>query len=225
MITRSQFYRLALEANEGQINDGDDVLPIPTVDERVTLYLRAVHGEREFTKKERWSARDILLNSMAAAIAVRPAKQSPNPGRQPTCWADLLAQYSSHKDSAPEQSRERETTGALPLHPYKAAAQYWPSVERKETIRVAPRRLTRTLGLTATLGLALIVTGGYSIRCNGLIVTLLDSNRCNRITAFHQSQGGQAYGADTTDPRVPKRNRACRNAHGAVDGAAAGCSH
>jgi hypothetical protein len=86
---------------------GDHVLPIPTVDERVTLYLRAVHGEREFTKKERLSARDVLLNSMANAVAVRPAKQSPNPGRPPTRWADLVAQYSSHEDSAQEQSRER----------------------------------------------------------------------------------------------------------------------
>src|SRR5215831_12205797 len=71
MITRSQFYQLALEANEGQGNVGDDVLPVPTLDERVSLYLRAVHGNREFTEEERSNARNALLDSMAAEIAAQ----------------------------------------------------------------------------------------------------------------------------------------------------------
>src|SRR6266487_2705116 len=69
MITRSQFYQIALEANDGQANVRDDVLPVPTLDERVSLYLRAVHGNREFIDQERSNARDVLLNSMAAEIA------------------------------------------------------------------------------------------------------------------------------------------------------------
>ena len=76
MTTRSQFYQLALEANEGQANVRDDVLPVPTLDERVTLYLRAIHGNREFTEEERSNARNVLLNSMAAEIAAQ-ADQSP----------------------------------------------------------------------------------------------------------------------------------------------------
>jgi SPOR domain len=53
-------------------------LPVPTMDERVLFYLRAVHGSRDFTKEERSNARNVLLNSMAAEIAaqVLPAKQS-----------------------------------------------------------------------------------------------------------------------------------------------------
>src|SRR5215813_324294 len=79
MITRSQFYQLALEANEGQANVRDDVLPVPTLDERVSLYLQAVHGNREFTDQECSNARDVLLDSMAAEIAaqVHPAEQDP----------------------------------------------------------------------------------------------------------------------------------------------------
>jgi len=129
MTTRSQFYELALEANERQANLGDDVLPVPTLDERVNLYLRAVHGNREFTKEERSNARNALLDSMAAEIAAQV---------QP------------------------EVTEPRPLHPYEAPTQYWQSVQRKETIRVAPiaRRRTSILALTATLGLVLIVTGG-----------------------------------------------------------------
>ncbi|TMJ92550.1 MAG: hypothetical protein E6G76_00120 [Alphaproteobacteria bacterium] len=38
---------------------------IPTLDQRVTLYLRAVHGEREYTAKERSAARIVLLDTMA----------------------------------------------------------------------------------------------------------------------------------------------------------------
>jgi hypothetical protein len=81
MVTRSQFYQLALEANERQANLGDDVLPVPTLDERVSLYLRAVHGNREFTKEERSNARNALLDSMAAEIAaqVQPEVTEPRP--------------------------------------------------------------------------------------------------------------------------------------------------
>jgi SPOR domain len=129
MITRFQFYQLALEANERQANVRDDVLPVPTFDERVSLYLRAVHGNREFTEEERSNARNALLDSMAAEITAQV---------QP------------------------EVTEPRHLHPYEAPTQYWQSVQRKETIRVAPiaRRRTSILALTATLGLALIVTGG-----------------------------------------------------------------
>jgi hypothetical protein len=129
MTTRSQFYQLALEANERQSNVRDDVLPVPTLDERVSLYLRAVHGNRESTDQEHSNARDVLLNSMAAEIAAQV---------QP------------------------EVTEPRPLYPYEAPTQYWQSVQRKETIRVAPiaRGRTSILALTATLGLVLIVTGG-----------------------------------------------------------------
>ena len=89
METKSLLYRLALEANERHADIGDDVLPVPALDERVTLYLRAVHGNREFTEEERSNARNVLLNSMAAEIAaqVLPAEQSPKgefPGRETT---------------------------------------------------------------------------------------------------------------------------------------------
>jgi hypothetical protein len=135
MITRSQFYQLALEANEGQANVRDDVLPVPTLDERVSLYLRAVHGNREFTDQERSNARDVLLTSMAAEIAGQgiPAEQGELAGRETTYGADR---------------------GGF-LH-------YWQGMRRKEAIRVAPiaRRRTSILALTATLGLVLIVAGG-----------------------------------------------------------------
>src|SRR6266436_5758142 len=98
MTTRSQFYQLALEANEGQANVRDDVLPVPTLDERVTLYLRAVHGNRDFTEEERSNARNVLLDSMATEIAAQviPAEL---PGRD-TNQGSFLAQYSLPENSA-----------------------------------------------------------------------------------------------------------------------------
>jgi SPOR domain len=65
-------------------------LPVPTLDERVLFYLRAVHGSRDFTQEERSNARNVLLNSMAAEIAAQ-AEQSPKgelPGRETTHAAD-----------------------------------------------------------------------------------------------------------------------------------------
>src|SRR6266516_2922552 len=92
MTTRSQFYQLALEANEGRANVGDDVLPVPTLDERVSLYLRAVHGHREFTEEERSNARDVLLDSMAAEIAAQGQPEVTEP--RPLHPYEAAAQYS-----------------------------------------------------------------------------------------------------------------------------------
>jgi hypothetical protein len=46
-------------------------LPIPTLDERASVYLRAIHGDRDFTSAEHVNARDLILEAMAAGIAAR----------------------------------------------------------------------------------------------------------------------------------------------------------
>src|SRR5215475_11212563 len=46
-------------------------LPLPTLDERASIYLRAVHGDRDFTSAEHANARELILESMAADIAAR----------------------------------------------------------------------------------------------------------------------------------------------------------
>jgi SPOR domain len=94
MTTRSQFYQLALEANERQANVRDDVLPVPTLDERVTLYLRGVHGNRDFTKEECSNARNLLLNSMAAEIAAQAQPEVAE--RRPLHPSEAAAQYSQN---------------------------------------------------------------------------------------------------------------------------------
>jgi hypothetical protein len=72
------------------VHDPLGELPVPTLDERVLFYLRAVHGNRDFTQEERSNARNVLLNSMAAEIAAQ-AEQSPKgelPGRETAHAAD-----------------------------------------------------------------------------------------------------------------------------------------
>ena len=161
MIAKSPFYRLALEANERQASIRNDVLPAPTLDERVSLYLRAVHGNREFTEEQRSNARDVLLKSMVAEIAAQSAEQNPEDilGREKVPGADrksFLARHSGPLDSveAQESSIEPGVTWPLPPHPYEIAT-------RKEATRGALIARHRTiLAVTATFGLALIVTGG-----------------------------------------------------------------
>src|SRR5262245_49983715 len=106
MITRSQFYQLALEANERQANVGDDVLPVPTLDERVSLYLRAVHGNREFTEEERSNARNALLDSMAAEITAQVQPEVPEP--RPLHPYEARTQYW-------QSVRRKETIRVVPI--------------------------------------------------------------------------------------------------------------
>jgi hypothetical protein len=115
MTTRSPFYRLALEANEGQANVRDDVLPVPTLDERVSLYLRAVHGNREFTEEERSNARDVLLNSMAAEIAAQAQPEVAEPRPLHPYEAAQYSQRVQHKEAIRVVPIARRRTSILAL--------------------------------------------------------------------------------------------------------------
>src|SRR5215470_477917 len=66
----------ALGVDEGDsatidTHEAIEQLPLPTLDERASVYLRAVHGERDFTSAEHANARDMILEVMAADIAAR----------------------------------------------------------------------------------------------------------------------------------------------------------
>src|SRR5215813_7376518 len=65
---------LGVDADERAATDAHEPieqLPLPTLDERASVYLRAVHGDRDFTSAEHASARDLILEAMAADIAER----------------------------------------------------------------------------------------------------------------------------------------------------------
>jgi hypothetical protein len=63
--------REAEESSPSDARENSRRLRLPTLDERVSLYLHAVHGKRDFTTKEYFDARDMILNAMAADIAAK----------------------------------------------------------------------------------------------------------------------------------------------------------
>jgi hypothetical protein len=74
---------LTVEAEEPPSNAARDArsqLPDPTLHERVRLYLRAVHGTRDFRDEEYSSARNLILNEMADEIAKKTEYKEPPPG-------------------------------------------------------------------------------------------------------------------------------------------------
>src|SRR4051812_25186885 len=68
-------------------------LCLPTLDERVTLYLRAVYGKSDFTRQEYSEARKLILNAMAADFAAKsgvPGGGSHELGRGPKAYEPLI---------------------------------------------------------------------------------------------------------------------------------------
>ena len=65
---------LGADADDSATTDAHEPieqLPLPKLDERASVYLRAVHGDRDFTREEHTNARDLILEAMAADIAAR----------------------------------------------------------------------------------------------------------------------------------------------------------
>ena len=86
---RIPFLSDAEELAPVDVHDPLSELPVPTLDERALFYLRAVHGNRDFTQEERSYARNVLLNSMAAEIAAQAdSPKGELPGRETTHAAD-----------------------------------------------------------------------------------------------------------------------------------------
>jgi hypothetical protein len=68
------------EATEGS-GDADRVLsnhlPVPTIDARAALYLRATHENHDFTQEEHTAARNLILDAMAANIVAKSEAHLP----------------------------------------------------------------------------------------------------------------------------------------------------
>jgi hypothetical protein len=80
-MARTQILRaLSVDVDDRTSSDAQeprDQLPLPTLDERASIYLRAVHGDRDFSSEEHANARDLILDAMAADIAARSERGSP----------------------------------------------------------------------------------------------------------------------------------------------------
>ena len=75
---------LGVKADDStDISEPLDQMPLPTLDERVNFYLRAVYGDRRFTSEKYSGARDLVLRAMADDIAARSNGRSPDDASMP----------------------------------------------------------------------------------------------------------------------------------------------
>jgi hypothetical protein len=114
---------LGVDADERATTDAPLVqLPLPTLDERASIYLRAVHGERDFTNGEHANARDLILEAMAADIAARDtwtrdvaarAVMTRDVMARDVAARDMAARSVSHSPNAVLQDLESMTVPGL----------------------------------------------------------------------------------------------------------------
>src|SRR5215475_872192 len=111
---------LGVDADERAATDAHepiDQLPLPTLDERASIYLRAVHGDRDFTSAEHANARELILESMAADIAARDITTRDITTRDVTTrdalTRDIAARSDSHSPNAVLQELEPLTVTRL----------------------------------------------------------------------------------------------------------------
>jgi hypothetical protein len=135
-------------------------LRLPTLDERTNLYLRAVHGDRDFTNEEYATARDCILDEVANGIAAElrgHSRDSDVPG--------LRGGRSAFPTSAtPRASRPRES---VEFGPAFARLDLSRSNSRKQHAvehRLRPIAKRRTfIGAAAIAATALLVAGAYRL--------------------------------------------------------------
>jgi hypothetical protein len=91
MIKRTVSQLLALDEQERSsvdVREPLDLLRLPSLDERVYLYLRAVYGDRDFTSNEYSEARNLMLGAMAVDIAATSEISLPEEPWSPTPLPD-----------------------------------------------------------------------------------------------------------------------------------------
>ena len=85
MATKQQFNRVFVQeadgAPKGVVRGSLARLGFPTLEERVGLFLKAVHGKRNFTNEERADTRERILAAMAASILAKSEAEFPKNAR------------------------------------------------------------------------------------------------------------------------------------------------
>jgi hypothetical protein len=74
MSQKQSAFQYAAQGGKGarQADDREPLgLPVPTLEQRAHLLLRAVHGDREFSRSEHSKAQSAILDAMAADIAAK----------------------------------------------------------------------------------------------------------------------------------------------------------
>jgi hypothetical protein len=112
-------------------------LPVPTLEERVRLFLRAVHGERDFTSSERTEAHGIILKGMAADIAAKSNSRSPEEPPMKPAGSMTDSRYGPEPNVAMSEVRLRANQPMLYIEEAHLDSLF---EDRPEPLRAAARR-------------------------------------------------------------------------------------
>ena len=162
-----------LEASSGQ-------LCLPTLDERVTLYLRAVYGKSDFTREEYSEARKLILNAMAADFAAKPGISlsqegpetlKPEPGDNPGKLIAISASLPTLLEGGRKYDAERPSSPAF----LQDLAASYPGAAKRSLNPVASNR---------SLACALVRDGSVLTREEGEVVPIRRSSAVYRRRRF-----------------------------------------
>jgi hypothetical protein len=120
-------------------------LPVPTLEERARLFLRAVHGERHFTSSEHTEAHSIIVKGMAADIAAKSNSRSPEEPAIKTAVSITNSRYGPVPNVAMSASRFEEDR---PMYPDIEDAQISSTFEDRPAPLQATARRERPVQMT-----------------------------------------------------------------------------
>ena len=155
-------------------------LCLPTLDERVTLYLRAVYGKSDFTREEYSEARKLILNAMAADFAAKsgislsqegPETLKPEPGDNPGKLVAISASLPTLLEGERKYDAERPSSPAF----LQDLAASHPGAAKRSLNPVASNR---------SLACALVRDGSVLTREEGEVVPIRRSSAVYRRRRF-----------------------------------------
>jgi TPR repeat protein len=118
----------AAEESADAVWESSSHLRVPTIDERATLYLRAVHEKHDFTTKEISDARNLILDAMAADIIAESRVSLP-------------------EVTFPNRSENAEQVGAVPFANLEDSSP--PGLASRKIVSLAHAYVTRSAGAAA----------------------------------------------------------------------------
>jgi TPR repeat protein len=136
---KTPFRYLTQGADNASLTDSGEPLglPVPTLEERVRLFLRAVHGERDFTSSEHTEAHGIILKGMAADIAAKSNSRSPEEPAMKPAGPITDSRYGPAPNVAMSASRFEDQQ---PMYPNIEDAQISSAFEDRPAVLPAAAR-------------------------------------------------------------------------------------
>lgn len=177
-----------------------DQMPLPTLDERVNLYLRAVYGDRRFTNEESSGARALMLRAMSDDIVARSTGRSPDDVSLPlgaqhngmTAFADpsLLGasdEPRSARDSQTDSQTDSQEAAPIVAQKPRAASLRWP---QRWTLPAFPAGLfSRQMAMVCGAAIVAAVAGYWAAAITAQFAPPHDSRLAVQVSPSGPSSG------------------------------------